>query len=244
MPRPQYVKDLLAAGRAHRAGTTPPGSGAWTTPSASSSACRSRRASTSSPTANGGARATSTSSPRSCTASTGSSARRSPTTRSSREPMTPRRPGVIAEEARFLRENTDRHVKVCLPSPYLIGQRMWVPEHSQAAYPTREAFCEALVPVLRPGAAGDPRRRRRCDPARRAAPVRAGRSARCGRSSPTRRPRCAGPWTGSTQIVEGVAGRDAGGAPLPPQLGPPRLGRGRRLRGDPAAHRAARRSSS
>src|SRR4249920_972042 len=28
--------------------------------------------------------------------------------------MTPRRPGVIAEEARFLREHTDRHVKVCL----------------------------------------------------------------------------------------------------------------------------------
>ena len=24
-----------------------------------------------------------------------------------------------------------------------------MPEHSQAAYPTREAFCEALVPVLR-----------------------------------------------------------------------------------------------
>ena len=64
-------------------------------------------------------------------------------------PMTPRRPGVIAEEARFLRENTDRHVKVCLPSPYLIGQRMWMPEHSRSAYPTREEFCEALVPVLR-----------------------------------------------------------------------------------------------
>jgi 5-methyltetrahydropteroyltriglutamate--homocysteine methyltransferase len=26
---------------------------------------------------------------------------------------------------------------------------MWVPEHSRSAYPTREAFCEALVPVLR-----------------------------------------------------------------------------------------------
>jgi 5-methyltetrahydropteroyltriglutamate--homocysteine methyltransferase len=64
-------------------------------------------------------------------------------------PMTPRRPGVVAEEARFLRQNTDRHVKVCLPSPYLIGQRMWVAEHSQAAYPTREEFCEALVGVLR-----------------------------------------------------------------------------------------------
>src|SRR2546426_1055335 len=65
------------------------------------------------------------------------------------ERMTPRRPGVIAEEARFLKEHTDRRVKVALPSPYLIGQRMWMPEHSQAAYPTREAFCEALVPVLR-----------------------------------------------------------------------------------------------
>lgn len=65
------------------------------------------------------------------------------------EPMTPRRPGVIAEEARFLRENTDRSVKVCLPSPYLIGERMWEPLHSSRAYPTREEFCEALVPVLR-----------------------------------------------------------------------------------------------
>ena len=60
-----------------------------------------------------------------------------------------RRPGVVAEEARFLRENTDRHVKVCLPSPYLIGQRMWEPGSSKDAYPTREAFCEALVPILR-----------------------------------------------------------------------------------------------
>jgi 5-methyltetrahydropteroyltriglutamate--homocysteine methyltransferase len=64
-------------------------------------------------------------------------------------PMTPCRPGVIAEEARFLRGATDHAVKVCLPSPYLIGQRMWTPENSTAAYPTREAFCEALVPVLR-----------------------------------------------------------------------------------------------
>jgi 5-methyltetrahydropteroyltriglutamate--homocysteine methyltransferase len=65
------------------------------------------------------------------------------------ERMAPLRPGVIAEEARFLRENTDRQVKVCLPSPYLIGERMWEPEHSRSAYPTRQEFCEALVPVLR-----------------------------------------------------------------------------------------------
>src|SRR2546421_12181959 len=36
--------------------------------------------------------------------------------------MSPRRPGVVAEKARFLKENTDRHIKVCLPSPYLIGE--------------------------------------------------------------------------------------------------------------------------
>ena len=61
----------------------------------------------------------------------------------------PWQPGIVAAEARFLRENTGRAVKVALPSPYLIGQRMWEQEHSTAAYPTRDAFCEALVPVLR-----------------------------------------------------------------------------------------------
>lgn len=65
------------------------------------------------------------------------------------ERMQPRRPGVVAEEAKFLRENTDRHVKVCLPSPYLVGQRVWEPNYSKNAYPTRDEFCEALVPVLR-----------------------------------------------------------------------------------------------
>src|ERR1051325_3583149 len=53
------------------------------------------------------------------------------------ERMTPRRPGAVAAEARFLKENTDRGVKVCLPSPYLIGQRTWEPTHSTAAYSTR-----------------------------------------------------------------------------------------------------------
>jgi 5-methyltetrahydropteroyltriglutamate--homocysteine methyltransferase len=64
-------------------------------------------------------------------------------------PMTPRRPGRIAEEARFLVAHTDRMTKVCLPSPYLLAQRMWDPERSRKAYPTRESFMRALVPVLR-----------------------------------------------------------------------------------------------
>lgn len=65
------------------------------------------------------------------------------------EKMRPLQPGVIAGEAKFLRDHTDRAVKICLPSPYLVGERMWEPAYSQSAYPTREAFCEALVPVLR-----------------------------------------------------------------------------------------------
>jgi 5-methyltetrahydropteroyltriglutamate--homocysteine methyltransferase len=65
------------------------------------------------------------------------------------EPMAPRRPGRIADEARYLVAHTDRMTKVCLPSPYLLGQRMWDPERSRAAYPTRESFMRALVPVLR-----------------------------------------------------------------------------------------------
>ncbi len=63
--------------------------------------------------------------------------------------MTPKRPEVIAEEVRFLKEHTDRGTKVCLPSPYLLGQRMWDPQRSRDAYPKREDFTEALIPVLR-----------------------------------------------------------------------------------------------
>ena len=62
-------------------------------------------------------------------------------------PMEVKRAGLAAEEARYLRARTDRKVKVCLPSPYLLGQRMWDPERSRGAYPTREAFMEALVPI-------------------------------------------------------------------------------------------------
>ena len=64
-------------------------------------------------------------------------------------PMEVARPGLAAEEARYLRTRTDRAIKVCLPSPYLLGQRMWDPERSKEAYATREAFMDALVPILR-----------------------------------------------------------------------------------------------
>ena len=65
------------------------------------------------------------------------------------EPLQVRRPGLIAEEARFLVAATDRATKVCLPSPYLLGVRLWDAEWSTKAYPTREAFIDALVPIMR-----------------------------------------------------------------------------------------------
>jgi 5-methyltetrahydropteroyltriglutamate--homocysteine methyltransferase len=64
-------------------------------------------------------------------------------------PLAPKTPGFVAAEGRFLRAHTDRLTKVCLPSPYLLGQRMWDPARSAAAYPTRESFMRALVPYLR-----------------------------------------------------------------------------------------------
>ena len=58
-------------------------------------------------------------------------------------------PGQIAREARFLKAHTDRLVKVALPSPFLLGERMWDPELSRNAYPSKREFTDALVPILR-----------------------------------------------------------------------------------------------
>ena len=65
------------------------------------------------------------------------------------EEISPVNQGLMAAEARFLKEHTSRGVKVALPSPYLLGERMWDPEASSRAYPTRRDFTDALVPVLR-----------------------------------------------------------------------------------------------
>ncbi|MBI3456053.1 MAG: cobalamin-independent methionine synthase II family protein [Candidatus Rokubacteria bacterium] len=56
---------------------------------------------------------------------------------------------IAAEEVRYIRPRTRRRVKATLPSPYIIGRRMWHPEHSRAAYPTREKLMADCVGVLR-----------------------------------------------------------------------------------------------
>lgn len=56
--------------------------------------------------------------------------------------------GLIAKEAEFLIKSTDRKSKVCVPSPYLLGERLWEKELSNKAYPTRESFIQDLIPIL------------------------------------------------------------------------------------------------
>ena len=62
--------------------------------------------------------------------------------------LVPRRP-IAADEARFLRDHTEARTIVAIPSPYTIGRRMWSAEHSTKAYPTREDFMEACIPIIR-----------------------------------------------------------------------------------------------
>ncbi|MBL9216046.1 MAG: cobalamin-independent methionine synthase II family protein [Opitutaceae bacterium] len=63
--------------------------------------------------------------------------------------LAPKTPGFIAREVTFLRGITDRMIKSTLPSPALLGERMWQAGKSAAAYPKREDFVRACVPVLR-----------------------------------------------------------------------------------------------
>lgn len=55
---------------------------------------------------------------------------------------------VFADDARFLVENTDRVTKFALPSPFLIAIRYWHEDYSRDAYPTLEHFLEHLAAVL------------------------------------------------------------------------------------------------
>jgi len=60
-----------------------------------------------------------------------------------------RRGPIVSDEAEFLRHHTDRKIIVALPTPSTIADLMWHPQRSASAYPTREAFARACVPILR-----------------------------------------------------------------------------------------------
>ena len=63
-------------------------------------------------------------------------------------PLHERRP-IAADAASFVKSHTTSRVIVAIPSPYTIARRMWSPDHSRGAYPTREAFLDACVPIVR-----------------------------------------------------------------------------------------------
>lgn len=63
--------------------------------------------------------------------------------------LAPKRPGFIAREVAFLKRITSRQIKATLPAPALLGQRMWDADASSKAYPTREDFVRDCVPILR-----------------------------------------------------------------------------------------------
>jgi len=65
-------------------------------------------------------------------------------------PMTYSRP-IAAGGAAYLRRNTrrERKIKVALPSPHMVGGRLWHAEYSGGAYATRRDFIEAVIPILR-----------------------------------------------------------------------------------------------
>jgi 5-methyltetrahydropteroyltriglutamate--homocysteine methyltransferase len=63
--------------------------------------------------------------------------------------LAPKSPGFIAREVTFLKTVTRRLVKSTLPSPALLGERMWNAEKSGKAYPKQDDFVRACVPILR-----------------------------------------------------------------------------------------------
>jgi len=62
--------------------------------------------------------------------------------------LAPKQPGFIAQEVAFLKKLTRRQIKATVPAPALLGERMWDPVKSAKAYPYREDFVRDCVPIL------------------------------------------------------------------------------------------------
>lgn len=65
------------------------------------------------------------------------------------EKLSPKEPGFIAAEAKFLKSVATVGTKITLPAPGLLGERLWHPVRSKKAYPKREDFVRDCVEPLR-----------------------------------------------------------------------------------------------
>jgi 5-methyltetrahydropteroyltriglutamate--homocysteine methyltransferase len=60
-----------------------------------------------------------------------------------------RREPLVVDDLRFVRQITNRPIKVTLPGPYLLTRAMFVPEATRAVYDTKEDLANDVVRVLR-----------------------------------------------------------------------------------------------
>ena len=65
------------------------------------------------------------------------------------EKLSPKEPGFIAAEAKFLKGIATVGTKITLPAPALLGERLWHPVRSRKAYPDRNDFVRDCVEPLR-----------------------------------------------------------------------------------------------
>src|SRR5262245_57740231 len=65
------------------------------------------------------------------------------------EKLSPKEPGFIAAEAKFLKGCAKVATKSTLPEPALLGERLWQPVRSRKAYPKREDVVRDCVEPLR-----------------------------------------------------------------------------------------------
>jgi methionine synthase II (cobalamin-independent) len=60
-----------------------------------------------------------------------------------------RRAPLVADDLRFVRQLTDKPVKVTLPGPYLLTRSMWVTAYSRGAYGDKTEMAQDVVRILR-----------------------------------------------------------------------------------------------
>jgi 5-methyltetrahydropteroyltriglutamate--homocysteine methyltransferase len=65
------------------------------------------------------------------------------------EKLSPKPPGFIAAEAKYLKAVATVGTKITLPAPALLGERLWHPVRSRKAYPDRDDFVRDCVAPLR-----------------------------------------------------------------------------------------------
>lgn len=60
-----------------------------------------------------------------------------------------RKSPIALNEYLFMKDHTQKKIKVALPGPYLLSRSMWIEGLSEEAYPSREDLAEDIVKVLR-----------------------------------------------------------------------------------------------